>query len=776
MSMLRSRGSAAVLGVGLAVGVVFSTWYLPAGPLGIDLSSAFVESTAVLIEWVASLVAGLLVVAVAVRRRGAERWSWALFGVGVLLWSTGSLIWAVYLVRGAAPPYPGPMDPFYLCLPAALAVAVVVRSSDRRGARPLRTVVDGLLVASSILLVLWVGLLRLTMASGSGLSGSGAAMAVNLAYPVGDVIIITMLVGLVRRRTDPDRRALMLLTIGVGLVAVADLVLLVASAYGIYQDTPVVTDAPWTMGFVIIGGAAVVALRRPVDAIDPADGHPPGSGAVPIVLASTALLVGLVDLSLHRGGVPWTIPLMLVVVGFLLARQSLTLRENRRLSDDLAEHVRMLSHQARHDRLTGLPNRFGLTERLADAISSAGPTRWSAVVFVDIDHLKPINDSLGHDRGDALIRTVASRLEAGHHDTATRFGGDEFVVLLQGPVDGPGPGACADALVAEVSRPVDLDGPAVQPAVSVGVAVAGEGTPPAELLRRADTALYRAKSSGRRRAAVYDPTMDADSRRRIELEPELRRAVAEDEFEVHYQPVVDLVTGRLIGAEALLRWRHPTEGLLTPDRFLEDADAIGLLGTIGDRTLQQATRRFAEVNDRPGQTPVRVAVNLSASEMSTPGAVGRVQAALSASGLAPDLLVLEIREDVVVDDSIRRTIDELNGLGVGLALDDFGTGNSSLRQLGSYPASVLKVDRTFIDGLGTEAEDTFIVRAVLNLARNLGLQTVAEGVETEAQRRLLVELGCDAGQGWLFDRAVPFAEFDRDHLGGASVRHLRPVR
>jgi EAL domain-containing protein (putative c-di-GMP-specific phosphodiesterase class I) len=240
--------------------------------------------------------------------------------------------------------------------------------------------------------------------------------------------------------------------------------------------------------------------------------------------------------------------------------------------------------------------------------------------------------------------------------------------------------------------------------------------------------------------------------------------------------VVDLPTGAVTGAEALLRWRHPNDGLLAPDQFLADADAIGLLAAIGEQTLRRATRLFAEVNARPGQRPVRVAVNLSASELSTEGSVGRVQAALSDSGLAPDLLVLEIREDVVVDDSTRRTIDQLAALGVVIAIDDFGTGNSSLRQLGSYPASVLKVDRTFVDGLGTDDEDTFIVRALLKLARNLGLQTVAEGIETETQRRLLLELGCDSGQGWLFDRAVPFAEFDRAHLGTHPARHLRPVR
>ncbi len=767
------RAVAAVVTAAVAAGVVYSGWYLVLGRFtAVDPDT--VSLVAVVMEWLASLTAGVVLLVAAGHRHGAARRSWLAFGVGACLWSMGSLVWVVSLAHGTEPPSPGLADAFYLALPPAMAVGVLTHPAPRRSQVQTRAVIDGLLVASSLLLLLWIGLRGITQTT------SPASALVNLAFPLTDVAIITMLVGVVPRIHGRDRTPMLLLAWGMGCVAASDLTLVVLDAYGAYQDAPLVTDAPWTMGFVLMAGAGWLVRTTSAPAMaataPPAAVRRAAPRSAPIVLAGVALVVALVDLSLRRNDLPWTIPIAVVVVGLLLTRQSWTLTENRRLSDHLSHTVDRLAHQAGHDRLTGLPNRSGLTERLettAHAAATAGT--WSAVLFVDIDHLKSVNDSLGHARGDAVISTIAGRLASQEQAEVTRFGGDEFVMVFS-CVDGARTMEdVAREVVERAAAPISSDELTLQPSVSVGVAPVRGGTSPEELLRRADTALYRAKAAGRQRAVVYDPAMDTDTLRRVDLEPELRRALDEDEFEVHYQPVVDLSSGRLIGAEALLRWRHPVEGLLTPDHFLDEADAMGLLGPIGDRTLLEAATRFAEVNARPDQEPVRVAVNLSASELSTADAVDRVQSVLGASGLAPDLMILEIREDVVVDDSTRRTIDRLCELGVGVAIDDFGTGNSSLRQLGSYPASILKVDRTFVDGLGTEDQDTFIVRALLNLAQKLGLQTVAEGVETAEQVRLLQALGCDAAQGWYYDRALPFGRFDRSHLGGRSSRHLRSV-
>jgi diguanylate cyclase (GGDEF)-like protein len=482
-----------------------------------------------------------------------------------------------------------------------------------------------------------------------------------------------------------------------------------------------------------------------------------------------ALVAGLVVISLQPSDVPWTVPLSILVIGLLLAREALTLHANRELTVEPSRSVRDLAHAADHDGLTGLHNRVELERRiLLAATRSAELGTLAAVAFVDLDHLKAVNDSLGHAAGDLLIATTAERLRAtvaphgpgpaGVGGDVTRFGGDEFVVVMSGlrpnevlPQ--------VESLLEEGSRPVRLAGVEIRPSISAGIALASGGVDPRELLRRSDVALYRAKEAGRHQAVVYEPSMDADTRRRLSLEPELRAALDRDEFVLHYQPVVDPVTGAVQGAEALLRWDHPTRGVLTPDEFLDDADDLGLLGEIGARTLRRATADFASLARGGGGRDLTVAVNLSASELSDGLAPERVRSSLSAAGLDPSSLVLEIREDVVVDETTRRAIDDLAEAGVGIAIDDFGTGHSSLRQLGSYPASVLKIDRTFVDGLGTEPEDTFVVRAVLNLAHNLGLRTVAEGVETETQLRLLVDLGCEGAQGWLFGRPVPFEEF-----------------
>lgn len=761
------------LGAALAAGVVYSGWDALLGILGQPVSAALDSRVDITLDWIVPLVSAALLARVARRRTGAERWSWALMAVGLLAWSIGSSIWAVSTFTGEPLAQPGPADVFYLAMSVAWVAALVVRGASQRLNDTALGILDSLLVASATLLLLGIALVQLT-----AMSSSPPQTAVNLAYPVGDVIILAMLARAVARRQG-DRTTLPLLLAGMAWVTAGDLLYLVLNSWGLYDGAPAAFDAPWTIGFVIIGGAAWTARHQPPpqESGGPERGGPSRlrRGTVPIVMAAAATVVGVVDVSVRQNGAPWVVTVVVVVVGLLLTRQSLTVARNRRLSVDLADTVDRLRHQASHDRLTGLPNRSSLTTRLDEAIAAADPDTWSAVLFVDIDHLKPVNDSLGHDRGDRLIRAVAERLQARWGEAVTRFGGDEFVVVIDRRTRSVDVQRVATQLVEDLNRPVDLEGPSLRPSVSVGVAIVDHGATAGELLRRADTALYRAKAEGRRRAVVYDARMDAASRRRVELEPELRRALDQDEFEVHYQPVVELDSGRLAGAEALLRWRHPTDGLLTPDRFLDDADDMGLLTLIGDRTLRDATRRFAEVNARPGQPPVRVAVNLSASELCSDDAVDRVAAALADSGLAAGLLVLEIREDVVVDDSVRRTIDGLCNLGVGIAIDDFGTGNSSLRQLGSYPASLLKIDRSFIDGLGTEDEDTFIVRAIINLARNLGMTTVAEGVETLQQMLLLRDLGCELAQGWFYDRALPFHRFDRTHLAGSSKPRSRPV-
>ena len=480
--------------------------------------------------------------------------------------------------------------------------------------------------------------------------------------------------------------------------------------------------------------------------------------SLPASCAVLATVVTVTDAS-KRGVVDATAVVMLMsVVALALVRQSLTVADNMRLGDSLQLAVDELEDQATHDTLTRLPNRAGLMGRIDDALAR-GERDGSlcALLFLDLDHLKAVNDSLGHHAGDDLLRTVSSRLVARIGSGVTRFGGDEFVVLLERL---PSPSAAVvigRAIVGDASTPMTVQGYLFRPSVSVGVALTEPGITSDELLRRADVALYRAKSLGRRCVAEYEPSLDVAARRQVDLEPELRRALDRDEFEVHYQPVVSLTTGEVVGVESLLRWRHPDRGVLSPADFLDEASAKGMLAELGRRTLLQVCADFGGGAHRR-LIPLNAAVNLSTSELVDDRVIDRVADALALGRMPASRLTIEITEDVIVDETIRRTIDRLRSLGVDLSIDDFGTGNSSLRQLGAYPASTLKVDRSFVERFEQDPRAEAITRAILGLARNLGLRTVAEGVETEAQARMLARHGCDFAQGWHYARAMPIDE------------------
>lgn len=741
--------------------------------LGVRLSDDTVAGLRIGADIVASGIAAVMLAIAAARRRGSDRWVWGLFAIGAGGWCAGSMIWATYLARGSELPAPSPADAFYLLLPICWCAAGVVRSDRNDRGRTDRTsrvvdAIDSATVGLSILLVLWIAAFHV-----SGVGAEDESTLVTMVYPVAESVALTLLVRTMARNTE-DRRAFVLLISGVAVYAVGDVAyLLVTHTFDVADSVPTLVDTAWISGFALLAGAAWIAMAGR-EAPRPRERRA-RNGAFPAVMGGVAAIVALLDLT-QTDGATWTVATLVLIMVLLLTRQSLTLAENRRLSTDLVTSVRGLEHQASHDGLTGLPNREHLVDRLRGLIDTASRPSRSAVMFLDIDLLKPVNDSLGHAKGDQLIRTVAERLRARWGEDVVRFGGDEFVVLVRRCGSLSDIERQAEQLVTEMRRPFATGGATLQPSVSVGVALVEDGITPDELLRRSDIALYHAKSKGRGRSAMFDPSMDDSSGRRVRIAPQLRRGLDEDEFELHYQPVVELATGRVLTVEALLRWRHPEEGLLTPDRFLAEADALGLLPQLGRRSLVEATRRFAEVNARDLGHPVKVTVNLSASELGSE-ALLNVDEALAESGLDPSLLVLEITEDVIIDDSVRRTLGELRARGVGIAIDDFGTGNSSLRQLGDYPASVLKIDRSFVNGI-ERADDAFIVRTVVDLADKLGLATVGEGVETLEQARLLQSLGCVHGQGWLFDRAVPFDVLDRRWLQGepSTERALRILR
>ncbi len=424
-----------------------------------------------------------------------------------------------------------------------------------------------------------------------------------------------------------------------------------------------------------------------------------------------------------------------------------------------------IQHLANHDALTGLPNRLLLQDRLEQALRQAKRNgRNVAVLFFDLDRFKVINDTLGHDVGDGLLRIVTQRCRGvvRETDTLARHGGDEFVVVLPDLEHAQDAGAVARKLLAAVTEPCELDGHQLTVTCSIGIAVyPADGDSGSILLRNADAAMCRAKDDGRNAYQFYTSDMNTASLGELLLEQQLRGALKRDEFRLHYQPKVDARSGRLMGCEALLRWQHPEHGLLAPGRFVPVAEENGLILPIGRWVIEEACRQQRAWLDA-GLEPVPVAVNLSAQQFVQGDIVATVREALERSQLPAELLELELTETILMRDAAR-TLDILAGfsrLGVSLAIDDFGTGYSSLAYLRQFNVDTLKIDRSFVQGIESGTDDAKIATAIIALAHSLGLRVTAEGVENAAQHRILADRHCDYLQGYLFGRPEPSEVFE----------------
>jgi diguanylate cyclase (GGDEF)-like protein len=424
-----------------------------------------------------------------------------------------------------------------------------------------------------------------------------------------------------------------------------------------------------------------------------------------------------------------------------------------------------LVHQAFYDPLSGLPNRLQFLDCLREALDRSGRQPSSVgVIYFDLDQFKVINDSLGYPVGDQLLLVVATRLTGlvRPGDTLARIGSDEFVVLCEGLSGEDEAVGVADQIRAAMNEPIAWDGGDLVISVGAGIAVARSvSISPDSLVSDAEAAMYRAKDQGRGRSAVFAESMRTKAIGRLDTEVSLRQSIINGDLRLHYQPIVHLVDGRVLGHEALVRWDHPTRGLLRPDHFIEVAEETGLIIPLGAWVVQEACRQAKRFQTRdPRWSRLTMSVNLSGRQLGQPDLIDLIASALHDADLRPEHLQLEMTEGILMDDTVATitVLQMLKGLGVRLDVDDFGTGFSSLAYLKRFPVDVLKIDHSFVRDLGTDPEDSAIVAAVVNLADALGFTVVAEGVETGLQRDCLVELGCSRAQGYLFAHPVDASE------------------
>jgi diguanylate cyclase (GGDEF)-like protein len=511
-----------------------------------------------------------------------------------------------------------------------------------------------------------------------------------------------------------------------------------------------------------------------------------------LACVSTAATTAIQSIASHDHGLPsWffatfnVLGLLALVVLFLVLLAAFSNRLHRSLRQ-ATESTVALAHQATHDSLTGLANRQAVLARAQAVLDgSATQQRGAAVLYIDIDEFKRINDTLGHLAGDELLERVGQRIAATTALGITaRPGGDEFVVVVVGPVDDGAAERVAGAISDALSIPFNLRGRDMRVTASIGIARLDGATTAEEVLARADAAMYTAKRTGKGQIAVFDPAMFAELQARFELEGELRHALEADQLRLEYQPIIDLATGRIVDLEALLRWDHPTGRNIGPAEFIPVAEESGLIVPLGRFVLKRALMDLRALEEELG--PVRrpmMSVNLSARQLGDPGLVEGVRAILADTGVAGSALRLEITETAMLVglESAAETIAALRSLGASIVIDDFGTGYSALDYLKRFVVDGVKIDRSFIAGLGRLGPDEAIVTASIAFAHALGLEVTAEGIETRAQLDRLSDLGCDRGQGYLIGRSAKIEAVVgmllTDHVGFRPLKQVvSPIR
>ena len=676
------------------------------------------------------------------------RRAWRLFSLGLLGQLAGQVAFMVYDLLGKTP-YPSIADVLYLSFYPLMLVGLLSLPVARSLIRTrVQLAVDLAVVAiGSSAAVVYVVLGPTLVAN----SGSPLQVAFSVAYPVGDMVLLVGLASLLLRGSAPSARwALRLLAAGLVLFVIGDVAYGYITLHSTYQvGDPIDTTWMVALALMAVAGTTQRTLSRP----ERIEATPERVSWLPPAAVATGF--GILLFSDRREAFfPGVVMILIAIAlaGLVLARQVI-------VQHDLLSAKEQLRYQAFHDALTGLPNRQLVLDRAGQLLARDQRDAFGVpALFLDIDGFKRINDSFGHAAGDKLLQTVAERLTRALRasDTVGRLGGDEFVILLDPVALTEAPELVAERLLAVLSEPVEVGGSsqgALSISASIGITV-GPHTTADELLRDADIALYEAKDAGKGRYVLFESAMGVLADARLWLEIDLHDAIEEQQFFLVYQPTFNLQTGAVAGVEALIRWRHPTRGLIAPDEFIPLAETTGMIVPIGRWVLREACAQAAEWH-RAGY-PIGMAVNVSSYQLDNEGFLQDVNEALTISEIDPTTLTLEITETGLMKDADKaaKQLTALKALGVRIAIDDFGTGYSSLSLLRQFPIDVLKIDRSFISGIAASKKSAAFIPMLVQLGKALGLETLGEGIEDEVQLGRLRREQCDLGQGFLLARPL----------------------
>jgi diguanylate cyclase len=728
----RARVAVHVAGL-LAVAGVLSLVLHGAGALGGPGLNGLFD------DWVYSgielLVVGLVLARALLVER--DRRAWLLLAAGIGFYAAGDLYYAVALEGASSIPAPSPSDVMYLLFyPCAYAMIVRLLGSRAREMH-LSVWLDGAIGGLS-LAALGAALVLEPVIHTS--HGTAAAVATNLAYPLADLVLVVFVFGVFALTGWRPGRAWLLILLGFAVTAVADSIYLCRIAENTYTAGTVL-DALWPGGLALLAFAAWATPRtREEDRVAAV-----AVMLVPCVFGALALSLLIRADYVHLGVIPESLAGLALLLGGV--RFTVAFNDVRRLS-------LMRQRQARTDDLTGLPNRRAFYTQLSAAIEGCRQRGGAfALLSIDLDRFKELNDTLGHHAGDRLLKQIGPRMHGVlRGEPVARLGGDEFGLILR---DASAAASAAERVRRALARPFELDDLTVSVQASIGIAVFPDDAQTIDgLLQRADVAMYQAKAQ-RSHFAFYSPAADTNSRERLGLVAELKSAIEQGGLVVHYQPQVDLRTNTVSGVEALVRWQHPHRGLLGPDQFVAIAEQTGVMRELTASVLEQSLAQQRAWLDEGRE--LSLAVNVSATNLLDTAFLGDLCRRMDHWRTPPGMLRLEITESVLIAEGsrVRSVIDSLGDLGVNLSLDDFGTGYSPLSYLRELPVTEIKIDRSFVTAMMSDRDTATIVSAVIGLARRLGIEVVAEGIETAGQLEMLRSFDCPFAQGYLFSRPLP---------------------